>query len=106
MILLYMTSRSGGHHICRRPKQKDRTVSTKTFRMAKAERREAAPLKHLDLPDDLFDSEDPVQAAIDADDDGDPRPVGMDRGMTISAAFFEPLPDDLLAAFEGGDDTT
>ena len=30
------------------------------------------------------------------------RPVGIDRGMTIPAAFFEPLPDDLLAAFEGG----
>ena len=32
----------------------------------------------------------------------EPRPVGIDRGMTIPAAFFEPLPDDLLAAFEGG----
>ena len=30
------------------------------------------------------------------------RPVGIDRGMTLPAAFFEPLPDDLLAAFEGG----
>ena len=32
----------------------------------------------------------------------EPRPVGIDRGMTIPAAFFETLPDDLLAAFEGG----
>ena len=32
----------------------------------------------------------------------EPRPVGIDRGMTIPAAFFEPLPDDLLDAFEGG----
>ena len=32
----------------------------------------------------------------------EPRPVGLDRGLTIPAAFFEPLPDDLLAAFEGG----
>ena len=32
----------------------------------------------------------------------EPRPVGIDRGMTVPAAFFEPLPDDLLAAFEGG----
>lgn len=32
----------------------------------------------------------------------EPRPVGIDRGMTVPAAFFEPLPDDVLAAFEGG----
>ena len=32
----------------------------------------------------------------------EPRPVGIDRGMTLPAAFFEPLPDDVLAAFEGG----
>lgn len=31
-------------------------------------RREAAPLKHLNLPEDLFDDEDPEQAAIDAGD--------------------------------------
>ena len=31
-----------------------------------------------------------------------PRPVGIDRGMVIPASFFEPLPDDLLDAFEGG----
>ena len=31
-----------------------------------------------------------------------PRPVGIDRGLTIPTAFFEPLPDELLAAFEGG----
>ena len=30
------------------------------------------------------------------------RPVGIDRGMTVPAAFFEPLPDEVLAAFEGG----
>ena len=30
------------------------------------------------------------------------RPVGIDRGMTIPASFFEPLPDDVLDAFEGG----
>lgn len=35
-----------------------------------------------------------------------PRPVGIDRGMTIPAAFFEPLSDDLLAAFEGGGEAT
>ena len=32
------------------------------------------------------------------------RPVGIDSGMKIPAGFFEPLPDSLLAAFEGGDD--
>ena len=31
----------------------------------------------------------------------DLRPVGIDRGMEVPASFFEPLPDDLLAAFEG-----
>ena len=30
-----------------------------------------------------------------------PRPVGIDRGMTIPDSFFEPLPDALLDAFEG-----
>ena len=36
----------------------------------------------------------------------EPRPVGIDRGMTIPAAFFEPLPDDLQAAFKGGGEET
>lgn len=30
------------------------------------------------------------------------RPVGIDRGRIVPASFFEPLPDDLLDAFEGG----
>ena len=30
------------------------------------------------------------------------RPVGIDRGMTVPASFFEPLPEALLDAFEGG----
>ena len=30
-----------------------------------------------------------------------PRPVGIDRSMTIPDSFFDPLPDDLLDAFEG-----
>ena len=29
------------------------------------------------------------------------RPVGIDRGMKVPASFFEPLPEDVLAAFEG-----
>jgi len=34
------------------------------------------------------------------------RPVGIDRGMTIPASFFEPLPDALLEAFEGRQEST
>ena len=30
------------------------------------------------------------------------RAAGMDRGLTIPPEFFDPLPDDVLAAFEGG----
>jgi antitoxin (DNA-binding transcriptional repressor) of toxin-antitoxin stability system len=33
----------------------------------------------------------------------EPRPVGIDRGLQLPAAFFEPLPDELVEAFEGGD---
>ena len=44
---------------------------------------------------------------LQADALGDPvvklRPVGIDRGMTIPDSFFDPLPDDLLDAFEGRD---
>lgn len=28
-----------------------------------------------------------------------PRPIGIDRGMTVPDSFFEPLPDQLLRAF-------
>ena len=45
---------------------------------AAAAQREAAPLKHLDLPDDLFDDEDAEQAAIDAGDSSDT--LGIWRG--------------------------
>ena len=34
-----------------------------------------------------------------------PRPVGIDRGMIVPPSFFEPLPDDLLRAFEGAGDS-
>lgn len=30
------------------------------------------------------------------------RRVGIDRGMSVPESFFEPLPEDLLDAFEGG----
>ena len=29
------------------------------------------------------------------------RPVGIDRGLEIPSSFFEPLPDDVLDAFDG-----
>ena len=29
------------------------------------------------------------------------RAVGIDRGMAIPASFFEPLPDDMMAALRG-----
>lgn len=33
-----------------------------------------------------------------------PRPIGLMRGQfEVPPSFFEPLPDDILAAFEGGD---
>lgn len=33
------------------------------------------------------------------------RPVGIDEGMEIPDSFFEPLPEDLLRAFEGEDES-
>ena len=33
----------------------------------------------------------------------EPRPVGIDRGMTVPESFFDPLPQEFLAAFEGTD---
>jgi prevent-host-death family protein len=33
------------------------------------------------------------------------RRVGIDRGMTVPPSFFEPLPEALLDAFEGRDET-
>ena len=33
----------------------------------------------------------------------EPRPIGLDRGrVTVPPSFFDPLPDDLLDAFEAG----
>jgi len=29
------------------------------------------------------------------------RPIGLAKGFTVPATFFEELPDDVLAAFEG-----
>lgn len=33
------------------------------------------------------------------------RPVGIDEGMEIPDSFFEPLPEDLLRAFEGEEES-
>jgi len=33
------------------------------------------------------------------------RPVGIDRGMEVPPSFFEPLPEDLLDAFDGSGDS-
>ena len=48
-----------------------------------SEVREAAPLQHLSLPDDLFDGDDPEQAAIDAGDCNDA--LGIWQGRSISS---------------------
>ena len=45
--------------------------------------RELAPLRHLRLPDDLFDREDAEQAAIDAGDDCDA--LGIWRGRPAAS---------------------
>ena len=50
---------------------------------AEAEGREPAPLKHLRLPDDLFDQKDPEQAAIDAGDYSDE--LGIWRGRPAAS---------------------
>lgn len=34
----------------------------------------------------------------------EPRPVGIDRGMAVPPGFFDPLPAELLAAFDGPDE--
>ena len=31
----------------------------------------------------------------------EPRPIGIDRGMLVPPAFFDPLPDEILLAFGG-----
>ena len=33
----------------------------------------------------------------------EPRPIGTDADFVVPESFFEPLPEDLLQAFEGGD---
>lgn len=33
---------------------------------------------------------------------GEPRPVGIDKGMVVPDSFFEPLPEEVLSAFGVG----
>lgn len=40
-----------------------------------------------------------LRAIVAATDDR--RPVGIDRGMRVPDSFFEPLPSELVDAFEG-----
>lgn len=51
--------------------------------------RECAPLKHLGLPHDLFDSSDPVQAAIDVGEYNDSTDIwrGAPRRPQISSPY-------------------
>ena len=46
-------------------------------------KRESVPLGHLHLPDDLFDGDDPEQAAIDAGDRNDA--LGIWRGRAAAS---------------------
>ena len=50
--------------------------------------RAAAPLKHLGFPDDLFDSCDPVQAAIEAGEYNDS--LGIGRGPSHCRQISSP----------------
>ncbi len=34
------------------------------------------------------------------------RPIGIDRGMEVPQSFFEPLPEEVLKAFEGLGDSS
>lgn len=53
---------------------------------AGASEREAAPLEHLRLPDDLFDGDDPEQAALDAGDHNDDLGVWQRRPAASETA--------------------
>ena len=46
-------------------------MSIKTLEVTEGSQREAAPLKHFNLPDNLFDHEHQEQAMIDAGDHSD-----------------------------------
>ena len=64
--------------------------------LARVERGETVTLCRRNVP---IAEIRPIRAAPSRE-----RPVGIDRGMTVPASFFEPLPDDLLRAFGGADD--
>ena len=80
-----MPRRAGFSRLLARAKEGEEIVITKGSKPqarivppAEAGQREAAPLKHLNLPDDLFDRAEPEQAMIDAGDCSDT--LGIWRG--------------------------
>ena len=58
--------------------QKGREPQARIVPPAETGKREDAPLRHLRLPDDIFDLEDSEQASIDAGDGNDE--LGIWRG--------------------------
>ena len=61
--------------------------------LARVERGETVTLCRRNVP---IAEIRPLRAAPEGE-----RPIGIDRGMTVPASFFEPLPDEVLRAFEG-----
>ncbi|WP_419938623.1 type II toxin-antitoxin system Phd/YefM family antitoxin [Candidatus Palauibacter sp.] len=61
--------------------------------LARVERGETVTLCRRNVP---IAEIRPLRAAPERE-----RPIGIDRGMTVPASFFEPLPDEVLRAFEG-----
>lgn len=62
---------------------KGREPQARIVPLPEVARREPAPLRHLCLPDDLFDREDAEQAAIDAGDYSDD--MGVWRGSPAAS---------------------
>jgi hypothetical protein len=55
-----------------------------------------------ELVDELSPAEDPFVGEMSHSARTEPRPVGRAKGrFTVPDEFFEPLPDDLVAASEG-----
>jgi hypothetical protein len=55
-----------------------------------------------ELVDELSPAEDRFVAETSSSARTEPRPVGRAKGrLTVPDEFFEPLPEDLVAAFEG-----
>jgi hypothetical protein len=55
-----------------------------------------------ELVDELSTAEDPLVGETSRSARPEPRPVGRAKGrLTVPDELFEPLPEDLVAAFEG-----